>query len=275
MCKVFKVSTSGFYANQRWIPPNRDNENRSLLFEIRRIHQDSKASYGSPRITEELNARGFKVSRPRVARLMNKHKIKAVHAKKFVVTTDSRHKYPVVENKLARNFTAEEPGQVWVSDITYIKTLKGWLYLTIILDLYDRKVIGWALSSDLSAANTTIAAWKMAVKNRSISKRLIFHSDRGSQYACHQFANLLNSYKCVERSMSRKGNCWDNAVAESFFKTIKVEHIYRNRFLTKEQAALSVFEWIETWYNRNRRHTALGNLTIREFDYERNFKNVA
>jgi len=195
MCMVFKISRSSFYANQRWLPSNRSNENRALLFEIRRIHQQSKASYGSPRITQELNVRGFKVSRPRVARLMNKHKIKAVHAKKFVVTTDSKHKYPVVENKLARNFTAEEPGQVWVSDITYIRTAKGWLYLTIIMDLFDRKVIGWAQSSDLSAANTTVAAWKMAVKNRSMSKKLIFHSDRGSQYACHEFTYLLDSYK--------------------------------------------------------------------------------
>lgn len=275
MCKVFKVSRSRFYGTRNYIPSNRNNENRMLLFEIRRIHEQSKASYGSPRIADELKSRGFKVSRPRVARLMKQNRIRAVHAKKFVVTTDSKHKYPVVENKLNRNFTTQDKAQAWVSDITYIRTMKGWLYLTVILDLFDRKVIGWSLSKDMSAEKTSIAAWRMAVKNRPISQELIFHSDRGVQYACQTFANLLNSYKYVERSMSRKGNCWDNAVAESFFKTIKVEHIYRNRYLNQEQAALSVFEWIETWYNKNRRHAALGNLTINEFNMKFEYRNVA
>ncbi len=275
MCKVLNVSKSGFYNARNYIPSKRDSENRSILSEIMRIHEQSKASYGSPRITVELNIKGFKVSRPRVARIMKMSGIKAVHAKKFVITTDSEHKYPVVENKLDRNFSTENKAQAWVSDITYIRTLKGWLYLTIILDLFDRKVIGWSLSADMTAENTSIATWKMAVKNRPPSEKLIFHSDRGIQYACHNFTNLLDSYKCVERSMSRKGNCWDNAVAESFFKTLKVEHVYRNRFIDKDQAALSVFEWIETWYNRNRRHSALGNLTICEFEKLTPFTNVA
>lgn len=275
MCKVFRVSRSGFYGWRDRTPSNRDSENRMLLSEIMRIHGRSKASYGSPRITEELRARGFDVSRPRVARLMKKNKIRAVHAKKFVVTTDSKHKYPVVENRLDRNFTAKGEGRAWVSDITYVKTSKGWLYLTVVLDLFDRKVIGWSQSSDLSAENTSIAAWRMAVGNRPPSKKLIFHSDRGVQYACHDFARLLDSYRCVERSMSRKGNCWDNAVAESFFKSIKVELIYRNRYGGKEEAALSVFEWIETWYNRDRRHSALGNLTIKEFENLKQFKKAA
>ena len=260
---------------KNYIPSKRDGENRMLLAEIRRIHEQSKASYGSPRMTEELRKRGFDASRPRVARLMKQSGIKAVHAKKFVVTTDSKHKYPVVENKLDRNFSADNSGQAWVSDITYIKTLKGWLYLTIVLDIFDRKVIGWALSSDLTAENTSVAAFRMAVKNRQPSEKLIFHSDRGVQYACYAFANLLSSYKSVERSMSRKGNCWANAVAESFFKTIKVELVYRNRYLDKNQAAISIFEWIETWYNRNRRHSALGNLTIKEFEKLIQLKNVA
>lgn len=275
MCKIFKISRSGFYGARNYLPSNRDNENRALLFEIRRIHEQSKASYGSPRMTDELKTRGFDVSRPRVARLMKQNRIRAVHAKKFVVTTDSKHKYPVVENKLDRNFTATMSAQAWVSDITFIRTAQGWLYLTVILDLFDRKVIGWAQSNDLTAVNTSIAAWRMAVKNRPPSKNLIFHSDRGVQYACHDFSNLLQSYKGVERSMSRKGNCWDNAVAESFFKTIKVELIYRTRYHSKEEAAISVFEWIETWYNKNRRHSALGNLTINEFENLKQFKNVA
>ena len=246
MCRVFKVSKSGFYGWRDRTPSNRDNENRMLLCEIQRIHEESRASYGSPRITDELRARGFDVSRPRVSRLMRKNGIRAVHAKKFVVTTDSKHRYPVVENKLDRNFSAGEGGRAWVSDITYVKTSKGWLYLTVVLDLFDRKVFGWSQSGDLSAENTSIAAWKMAVRNRAPSKGLIFHSDRGVQYACNDFTRLLDSYRYVERIISRKGNCWDNAVAESFFKTIKVELVYRNRYPGKEEAALSVFEWIET-----------------------------
>jgi putative transposase len=275
MCKVLKTSRQSYYRSRNYIPSTRDNENRALLFEIRRIHEQSKASYGSPRITSELKVRGFDVSRPRVARLMKQAGIRAVHAKKFVVTTDSKHNYPVVDNKLNRNFSTDARAEAWVSDITYIRTMKGWLYLTVILDLFDRKVIGWSQSSDMTAQSTSIAAWKMAVKNRPPSKKLLFHSDRGIQYACHDFTELLDSYACVERSMSRKGNCWDNAVAESFFKTIKTELIYQNRYESKENAAISIFEWIETWYNRNRRHSTLGNLTILEYENFSKLKNVA
>jgi transposase InsO family protein len=247
MCKIVKVSKSRYYQTRNYFPSKRDSENRSLLSDIRKIHEQSRTSYGSPRMTEELNKRGFKVSRPCVARLMKQSGIRAVHAKKFVVTTDSKHKYPVVENKLDRNFSAEKVGQAWVSDITYVRTAKGWLYLTVILDLFDRKVIGWALSENMRAESTSVAAWRMAMKNRQPAEKLLFHSDRGIQYACNEFTNLLASYKTVERSMSRKGNCWDNAVAESFFKTIKTELIYRIRYVNKDQAALSIFEWIETW----------------------------
>lgn len=257
------------------MPSKRDGENRSLLAEIRRIHEKSRASYGSPRMVEELRRLGYEASRPRVARLMKQHGIRAVHAKKFVVTTDSKHSYPIMENKLDRNFTTERKAQVWVSDITYVKTAKGWLYLTVIIDLYDRKVIGWALSNNLRAESTSISAWRMAVKSRYPSRDLIFHSDRGVQYACHAFARLLSSYKNIERSMSRKGNCWDNAVAESFFKTIKTELVYRTRFADRNEAAVSIFEWIETWYNKNRRHAALGNLTIKEFENSIKLENAA
>ncbi len=274
MCKMFKVSKSSFYDKTRLIPSSRDKENNVLLHEIRRIHLQSKASYGSPRITDELKSRGFNVSRPRVARLMKQSSIRAVHAKKFVVTTDSKHNYPVVDNLLDRNFEATEPGQKWVSDITYVKTKTGWLYLTVVIDLFDRKVIGWSQSKDMTAKNTTIAAWKMAIGARSASKELIFHSDRGIQYACCDFTKLLDSYKNVKRSMSRKGNCWDNAVAESFFKTIKVECIYQQKFNNQDQAALVIFEWIETWYNRHRRHSSLNRLSIEEFNTA-NYKIVA
>ncbi len=260
MCKLFRINKNTYYRSRNYQPSCRDNENRNLLAEIMRIHAASKASYGSPRMTKELNSKGYKVSRPRVARLMTRHGIKAVHAKKFKITTDSKHQYPVVANILDRNFEADFKAQAWVSDITYIRTAQGWLYLTVIIDLFDRKVIGWALSSGLKAEQTVMPAWRMAVKNRTPSEQMIFHSDRGIQYACQAFANLVESYG-VRRSMSRKGNCWDNAVAESFFKSIKIEFIDRTKFETRQDAELHIFTWIETWYNRNRRHSAIGNMT--------------
>jgi transposase InsO family protein len=238
-------------------PGKRDIENDELSTRIKKIYEFSKRTYGSPRVTIKLLEEGLHVSRQRVARLMKKQNLKSIIRKRWVITTDSRHNYPVVENKLNRNFNVTSPGQVWVSDITYIKTLQGWLYLTVIIDLYDRKVIGWSFSRSLKAAHTTLPAWMMAVRTRLITRKLIFHSDRGVQYACNEFANLLSSYKLVERSMSRKGNCWDNAVAESFFKTLKVEHIYHHNYKTFKEAELSVFEYIEAWYNVNRIHTTL------------------
>jgi putative transposase len=275
MCKVFKVSKSAYYQSIHYLSSDRNNENRAITFEIWRIFEQSKDTYGSPRITRELKARGYKVSRPRVARLMKQNKIRAIQKKKYVVTTDSKHNYPVVENKLDRNFSTSREAEVLVSDITYIRTLQGWLYLTIIIDLYSRKVVGWALSTDMSAENTTMAAWKMAILNINIQQSILFHSDRGIQYACQDFVKVLECHPNITRSMSRKGNCWDNAVAESFFKTIKTELIYRYRFTSQKQAALAVFEWIETWYNRDRRHSAIGNLTIREFEQLTMIKNVA
>ena len=257
MCKVLKVSRSSYYFWLKGNPSKRSIENTKLSELIKEIYNQSKCTYGSPRVTIKLQEEGFHVSRQRVARLMKKQNLKSVIRKKWVVTTDSRHNYPVVENMLNRDFTVIRPGQVWVSDITYIKTFQGWLYLTIIIDLYDRKVIGWSFSRSLKASHTSVAAWKMAVRNRIITDKHIFHSDRGVQYACHEFTNLLSSYKNVERSMSRKGDCWDNAVAESFFKTLKVEHVYHHSYKTFKEAELSVFEYIEAWYNVNRIHTAI------------------
>ena len=257
MCKVLKVSRSSYYG---WLirkPGKRNIENGDLSSRIKRIYEFSKKTYGSPRVTIALWEEGIHVSRPRVARLMKKQNLQSIIRKKWIVTTDSRHNYPVVENKLNRDFNVTRTGQVWVSDITYIKTWQGWLYLTVIIDLYDRKVIGWAFSGSLKAVHTTIPAWRMAVRNRPITQVLIFHSDRGVQYACNEFKELLSSYKLVERSMSRKGDCWDNAVVESFFKTLKVEHIYQSSFKTYEAAELSVFEYIEAWYNVNRIHTTI------------------
>lgn len=274
MCLVFGVSRSRFYT---WLNNGLSNiavENQILTEKIRAIHGNSKQTYGSPRITRELVKLDVKVSRPRVARLMKKAKIRSIVKRKFRVTTDSEHKYPIVENKLNRQFKVGEIA-AWVSDITYIKTTQGWLYLTIILDLADRKIIGWALSSTMKAIDTVIPAWKMAQKNRSITSELIFHSDRGVQYACSEFKSLLDKNPLVIRSMSRKGNCWDNAVAESFFKTLKAECVYQNKFINKHQAALVVFEYIEIWYNRKRQHSALGYVSPTEFEEILNKQKIA
>ncbi len=273
---IFKVSRSGYYA---WLNSDtlsfRGVENQKLTGQILKVHADSKSTYGSPRIARELNRQGIKVSRPRVARLMQKAKIRSVIKKKFKATTDSKHKYLVAENRLERNFRPGTTGIAWVSDITYIKTRQGWLYLTTVIDLGDRKVIGWALSSGMKAMETVIPAFRMAQKNRPIIRELLFHSDRGMQYACNEFRDLLEKNTLITRSMSRKGNCWDNAVAESFFKTLKAECVYQHKFTCKEQAALAIFEYIEIWYNRKRLHSALGYNSPQDFEKQLNKQIIA
>jgi len=206
---------------------------------------------------------------------MRKAKLRSVVKKKFKVTTDSSHKFPVPDNVLDRDFKPGILDAVWVSDITYIRTRQGWLYLTIVIDLGDRKIIGWALSTTMKANDTVIPAFKMAQSRRPVTQELIFHSDRGVQYACNEFRWLLEKYPLITRSMSRKGNCWDNAVAESFFKTLKAECAYQHKFTDKEQAARVVFEYIETWYNRKRLHSALGYLSPEEFGRKLNKQNIA
>ena len=275
MCKVFKISKSSYYHWLKSGPSKRWLENEELLVRINTIFEYSSKTYGSPRIKEELQVQGFQVSRPRVARIMKAAGIRARIPRRFVVTTDSRHNYPVAPNILNREFTATRPGQVWVSDITYIRTNRGWLYLTVVIDLFDRKVVGWSMSKGMTADETIMAAWRMAVNNRPINQELIFHSDRGIQYACTKFTNILNANELVQRSMSRKGNCWDNAVAESFFKTIKVESVYNEIYHDRNHAKLSLFKWIETWYNRKRRHSALGYKTIEEFEILNNNQKLA
>jgi putative transposase len=206
---------------------------------------------------------------------MKKANIKSIITKKNrVQTTDSNHDYAVAENHLNRDFSAQRMGQKWVSDLTYIKTEKGWLYLTAILDLADRKVVGWALSDTMKAADTSVAAWKMAIINRPVSQSLLFHSDRGVPYACTDFKQLLKGLPVLQ-SMSRKGNCWDNSVAESFFKTLKTELIYHTKYLTKEQAKLAIFEYIECWYNKRRRHSALGNRSPEQYQFYLEEKRLA
>ena len=274
MCKTLNISCSSYYNWKQNIDGKRSAQDEELLSEIKTIHKFSHETYGSPRIYNELKNKDVCVSRAKVARLMSKNNIRSVHAKKFKITTNSKHNYPVCDNILDRNFNPEREGKVWVSDITYIATKEGWLYLTIVLDLYDRKAIGWALSSRMFASETVIPALKMAKLNRPIVDDLIFHSDRGVQYACNEFKKQLEN-PLIKQSMSRKGNCWDNAVAESFFKSLKKECVYRNNYLTRKEAELSVFQWIEMWYNTSRIHSSLGNKSIKEFAKSNKNQNLA
>lgn len=276
MCKVLQVSTSGYY---NWLKAKMSKlclYNQELSDLIITVFNDSFKSYGAPRVKVALEQLGHYISKPRVARLMRANNLFARRKRKFVHTTDSKHNYPIAPNILNRNFNVTRANQVWVSDITYIQTKQGWLYLTVIIDLFNRKVVGWSMSDDLTTQNTIIPAWNMAVKSTIIDKELIFHSDRGSQYASYSFTNILKNYNdLVVQSMSRKGNCWDNAVAESFFKSLKVEWVYKQNYNYRSQAELSIFTWIETWYNKRRIHSYLGYKTINEFELKMYNKNVA
>jgi putative transposase len=275
MCTILNFNSSSYYSWKRRGMSIRDKTDQLLKKEIKSVFFDSKGTYGSPRISKELSTKGYRVSKTRVARLMKEEKMQSKIKKKYRVTTNSSHRYPVVPNRLNRDFNPARPNQSWVSDLTYIWTNEGWLYLTIILDLWDRKIVGWSLSKTMYTKDTTIPAWKMAVANRTIDQSIIFHSDRGVQYASKEFTNHLNNNKQVIRSMSRKGNCWDNAVAESFFKSLKTELVYHQNYHTRREAELNIFEYIEVWYNRKRRHSALKGLNIMEFTELFNYKKAA
>jgi transposase InsO family protein len=256
MCQVFRVSRSGYYD---WFDrPESQHciENKALVKEIKDIFENSRKTYGSPRVAEELNDHGFVCSRSRTARLMRKNGIQAKTKKTFKVTTNSDHDYPIAPNLLKQDFWTDAANRIWVGDITYIRTWQGWLYLTVILDLFNRKVVGWSMSDRLTASTTTIPALIQAVKKYQPLPGLIFHSDRGVQYACNDYCKLLNTFKIIQ-SMSGKGNCYDNAVAESFFHTLKTELVYHETYRTRMEAKTSIFEYIEVFYNRFRKHSAL------------------
>lgn len=265
MCRVLKVSKSGYYHWLKRKPSKRQLENEAITVEIRKVYQESKQRYGSPKITKHMRFKGWAVSRPRVARMMRSEGIRSIVNKKFrCTTTDSNHQYPLAKNVLNRDFSADKIAEKWVSDLTYIPTKQGWLYLTIIMDLFDRKIVGWALSTTMKTSETVIPAWKMAIKNRPITSELIFHSDRGVQYAAHSFRDELNKEN-VKQSMSRKANCWDNAVAENFFKILKSEMVHHTKYQSVLQAKNDVFEFIEIWYNRKRIHSYLDYQTPEQY----------
>ena len=264
MCRVLQVSRSGFYAWVGRAPSARSRSNRKLLVAIRAAHQASRNTYGSPRVYRELREQGPGPGRHRVARLMRENGIRGRRTRRFRTTTQSNHPHPIAPNMLERCFTAPVPNAAWVTDITYIWTLEGWLYLCVILDLYSRRVVGWAMGARIDQA-LTLRALRIALAHRGPKPGLVHHSDRGSQYAAKAYRRALAAHG-VECSMSRKGDCWDNAVAESFFATLKVEFVHESVFRTRAQAQSEIFEYIELFYNRVRRHSSLGYLS--PVDYE-------
>jgi transposase InsO family protein len=267
MCKIMEVSRSGYhkYVNRKMSNLRRQNIEITEL--IKRIYESKRGRYGSPRIHFELRHDGMKINKKRVARLMRVNGIKAVTKRKFKATTDSNHKKAIADNLVNQHFQVNEANKIWVSDITYIRTKEGWLYLVVIIDLYSRMVVGWSISESLNRV-FLIKAIKQALANRNPEDGLIFHSDRGSQYASDEVRALLKS-RNIRQSMSSKGNCYDNAVAESFFHSLKMELVFQKTFSSRKEAKNCIFEYIEIFYNRQRRHSTLDYLTPIEFENSR------
>ena len=256
MCHVFDVSSSGYYDWCNRAKSQHHQEDERLKTKIKDIFENSRKTYGTRRIKEDLAEDGGSASRQRIGRLMKKQALVVKTKKKFKNTTDSKHELAVAENLLSREFLVEAPNRVYTGDITYIWTDEGWLYLAVVLDLFSRQVVGWSMSARMKA-QLVVSAMTMACEQRSPSKGLMFHSDRGSQYASSKYQKLLVDREIV-CSMSRKGNCWDNAPSESFFRTLKTELIHHYRFSTRQEATNAVFEYIEVFYNRQRKHSTLG-----------------
>lgn len=273
MCKMLEVSRSGYHNYVRRKMSQRQLENQMLLEKIRRIHHLSRGLYGSPKIYHELRKLGLKYNRKRIVRIMRINGIRAKTKRKYKRTTDSNHSYPIAENILGQDFNSTVLNKVWVSDITYIWTKEGWLYLCCILDLCSRMIVGWHIDITLSSS-LVITALSHAITNRGENPGIIFHSDRGSQYASEQVRRYLQWYKMIQ-SMSRKGNCYDNAVMESFFHTIKAELVSFENFQTRVEAKMKIFDYIEIFYNRQRSHSSIGYLTPEEFERNLKLKLVA
>ncbi len=264
LCRAMQISESGYRAWSKRKPSVRNQANAALTERICSLFRASGETYGSPRLWDDLRQEGERVSRKRVARLMRLAGLKATLPKRFVVTTDSGHAFPVAENILSREFACQTPNAKWSADITYIQTRQGWLYLAVILDLFSRRIVGWATSATIDRS-LVLSALRQAQQQRKPSAGLLCHSDRGSQYASHDYQKQLSSAGIV-CSMSRKGNCWDNAPTESFFATIKKELIHRTRFATRQEAHKAIFAYIEIWYNRKRKHSTLEYLSPEAFE---------
>lgn len=266
LCRVLKVATSGYYAWRGRARSVRDSENQRLLVEIKAIHEASGGDYGSPRIYHALRKKGILCSENRVARIMRKHGIRAKTKKKFKATTDSKHTMPVAENLLNREFEAKRPNAVWTTDISFMWTREGWMYLAIVLDLFSRRIVGWAMDKRIKK-QLVIDALVMAIGRRRPGPGLLHHSDRGSQYASKDYQALLKKHGFIG-SMSRKGDCWDNAPTESFFSSLKRERVYHTTYRTRLEARTDIFNYIECWYNPYRLHSTLGYQSPAEFENE-------
>jgi putative transposase len=265
MCGVLGVSPAGYYAWRSRPESERSSANRDLVDEIKRVHRNTSGRYGSPRIRAELKAQGHGVSRGRIERLMRHHGIRAITAPtRRVRTTDSRHDFPIAPNLIGRNFTATAPNRMWLADITYVETAQGWLYLSTVLDLYSRRIVGWAMEDHLRA-DLPLAALKMAISAQRPGAGLIHHSDRGVQYASESYRKAIRSAGFLA-SMSRKGDCYDNAPMESFFHTLKTELVHHRKYATRAEATRDIFAYIEGFYNRTRRHSAIGFISPIEME---------
>ena len=267
-CKTLDVSRSGYYASLGRTEPDRERENAALLVRIRAIHDKSDRTYGSPRVTEDLKAEGRVVNEKRVARLMRENEIASESVKKFkITTTDSNHNLPIAERLFETEHSDKvmAPNQVWGGDITYVATDEGWLFLAIFLDIFTRKVVGFSCDDNMRT-ELILRALEMALGRQDVEDgQLVAHSDQGSQYASDAYCSRLRLAGIIA-SMSRRGNCYDNAHVESFFHSLKTELVYRRHFKTREEAKRAIFEWIETWYNRQRRHSSLDYMTPEEYE---------
>jgi len=265
MCDVLEVSPAGYYAWRSRPESRRSAANRALINDIKRVHHDARGRYGSPRIHVELKAQGRGASRGRIERLMRRHGIRAIMARpRWVRTTDSRHDLPTAPNLLERNFTATAPNQIWLADITYIETDQGWLYLAAVMDLYSRRIVGWAMADHLRT-ELPLAALRMAISAQRPDPGLTHHSDRGVQYASVDYRSVIQAAG-FRASMSRKGDCYDNAPMESFFHTLKTELVHHQQYATRKEATRDIFAYIEGFYNRTRRHSAIGYISPVEME---------
>jgi putative transposase len=264
LCRVLGVSRSGYYSWHDRLPSERQRANEQLVQRIAQIHQQSRLVYGSPRILKALRQEGIWCNRKRIVRLMQLHHIRAKTKRRFKVTTHTDQRLPVANDLVQQNFAVSAPNRVWTSDITYLWTREGWVYLAVILDLYARRIVGWELSSRLTADLVT-SALQRAVDVRQPKPGLILHSDRGSQFASQELHILVERYT-IRQSMSATGNCYDNAVTESFFHTLKTEHAFFEHYETRQEARSSVFEYIEAFYNRQRLHSTIGYMSPSQFE---------
>ena len=255
MCRLLDVSTSGYYAWRNRPLSEREMANQKLVLKIKSIHNQSQQNYGAPRIYRALRQQGLKCGQNRIARLMRLHQIQAKQLKRYRATTNNRHTHPIAPNVLNRQFRADRPNQKWVSDITYIPTAEGWLYLATVMDLFSRKIVGWAMAARMTT-DLVVKALTMALASRQPKAGLLHHSDRGSQYAALPYQALLKKHH-LQVSMSRKGNCYDNAPMESFFGTLKSELVHHRHYQTRAEAKTDIFAYIEGFYNRHRLHSTL------------------